>query len=68
MTMYRTDDPVRDFLSYQRRKDEQLRRYPICEECGEYIQDEKHYVIDGRHYCCECCEEVDTEDYIDEDY
>ena len=65
--MYRTDDPVRDFLSHQREKDERLERYPICECCGERIQDERHYIIDGRHYCCECVEEVYTEDYVDED-
>jgi RNA polymerase-binding transcription factor DksA len=65
--MYRTDDPIADFLARQRDIDERLERYPICECCGERIQDEKLYYIDGRFYCEECIEDCHkyTEDFED---
>jgi hypothetical protein len=66
--MYYSDDPVRDFEEYDRARQERLARYPICKVCREHIQDEKCYLVDGRYFIClECCEEVDTEDYVDED-
>ena len=65
--MYRTDDPVRDFESYQRDLDECIERYPICECCGEHIQDEQLYYIDGRYFCEECIEDCHryTDEFID---
>ena len=65
--MYRTDDPVRDFENYDREQQRRLERYPICECCGEHIQDEKLYYIDGRFFCEECIEDCHryTEDFED---
>lgn len=57
--------PYLDFERREREEERWLSRRPRCCECGEHIQEKKHYVIDGRHYCCECCKEVDTDDYID---
>lgn len=63
--MYRTDDPVRDFEAQDREQQRRLARCPICYECGEPIQDEKLFYIDGRFYHEDCMEEHHkyTEDY-----
>lgn len=58
-----TGDPYADADARDRYQQERLSRYPICKECGEHIQDEKMFIIDGRYYCPDCVEEVDTEDY-----
>lgn len=65
--MRRSGDPYADFDAWDREQQDAIERYPICEECGEHIQDEKHYIIGDKHYCCECVEEVYTDDYVDED-
>lgn len=66
--MYRTDDPVADFLAHDREQQSRLERYPICKVCGEHIQDEKCYRVDGRCFIhLDCVEEVYTDDYVDED-
>ena len=58
-----TGDPHADFDARDRAQEKALAKYPRCVECGEPIQSEKHYYIDGRHYCTDCVEEVYTEEY-----
>lgn len=65
--MYRTDDPVADFLAHDREREKRISRYPICVQCGERIQDEKLYRIDGKFYCEDCIEDCHlyTDEFID---
>lgn len=52
--MYRTDDPVADFLAHDAERQRRLRRRPRCCECGEHIQDEYAYCINDE-WICEAC-------------
>lgn len=52
--MYRTDDPIADFLAHDRERENRISNYPRCVECGERNVDEKAYHIDGKFYCEEC--------------
>lgn len=49
-----TDDPVADAERYAADKDEELEKLPKCIECGEPIQTEYYFEIDGELYCEEC--------------
>lgn len=61
-----TNDPVADFLAYDAEQAAELDKLPKCDECGEPIQDETYYEIDGYIYCLECLENFKkwTEEYI----
>ena len=52
----RTDNPINDFYAYSNRQEEELNRLPKCSCCGEPIQSEYCYDIDGL-YCEKCFEE-----------
>ena len=52
--MYYTDDPDRDFLHHDAAQQRELERLPVCDECGEPIQDEYCYEVDGRLICDDC--------------
>lgn len=65
-----TDDPVRDFIAYDRECQRRLSRYPKCDCCGEYITEETFYYIEKQKVCEECLDlhyRRDTDDYIQED-
>ena len=53
------------FLEHQASEDDRIARLPVCEWCGEPIQDEKFYKVDGEYICRSCMDEclVDTEDF-----
>lgn len=42
-------------------------RRPICDECGDYIQDETAFLIHGKWFCKECIDNFEelVEDYIE---
>ena len=64
-----TDDPSYDYDNYCRDREEQLQKYPECGICGERIQDDFCYVIDGVTYCEECLKDefrVLTEDLMED--
>ncbi len=63
--MFRTDDPVADFLRHDAERQSRQRRRPKCCDCGEHIQDEQAYFIDGNWYCEACMNEY--KQTIDED-
>lgn len=66
--MFYSDDPVRDAERYYEGQDRSLERLPLCDYCGEHIQDEHFYLINGESYCKECLDNYfkkDIEDYID---
>ena len=62
----RTDDPYYDFDQWDAEQARYLARLPKCSECGQPIQDEEYYEIDGKFYCSDCLETYHrhyTEDY-----
>lgn len=63
-----TGDPERDFANYEAEQERKLNKLPKCYECGEPIQDEECYEINGELICPECLNENHrkfVEDYVD---
>lgn len=68
MSFFRSDDPAADFARHDRGKERQLAKLPVCEDCGEPIQDEDYYDVDGEILCEECMKRKyrrKTEDYYE---
>lgn len=66
--MFRTDDPVADFDSWDEEQQRQLAKLPKCAYCGEPIQDDKCYLINDELVCPECLErehEKRTDDFVE---
>lgn len=66
--MYRTDDPLRDFRRHDREEAEWLERRPVCDICGQAIQEDTCYLINDELICRECLDrdyKVRTEDYAE---
>ena len=64
--VYRTNDPVADFLRRDRDQQEWEDSLPRCDRCGEII-DDYVYEIDGLIYCMECMDDKyrrNVEDYL----
>lgn len=54
------------WAEYSRQQEEELKKLPECYECGEPIQTEECYEINGELICPKCLEENHrkrTEDY-----
>lgn len=49
-----TDDPLSDFDRYDRQQNEELNKRPKCCYCGEHIQDDFCYEINGEYFCEDC--------------
>lgn len=49
-----TDDPLSDFDRYDRQQEEWLNSLPVCDCCGEPIQDDFCYEINGDLICKDC--------------
>lgn len=49
-----TDDPIADFNAWDKAQDEELAKLPVCDECGNPIQDDYYYDIAGITLCPEC--------------
>lgn len=58
-----TDDPYRDFDRWEAEQEKWLQSRPVCEYCGEHIQDEHYYYIDK--IVCEECLNENHKRYID---
>lgn len=39
---------------YQDAMDKRLARRPVCSICGEHVQENTYYNLDGTLYCHEC--------------
>lgn len=67
MSYFRSGDPLEDFDRLDRQQARWLSKRPQCSECGEHIQDEKAYYINGEFICNNCISnyEVDVDDYCD---
>ena len=49
-----TDDPAADFLAHDIEHEKALENLPCCEDCGEPIQDDEAYYINGEWICEDC--------------
>ena len=63
--LFRTDDPERDFLRDDVRKETELEKMPVCSYCEEHIQGEWLFDIHGILYCEECAFDLFREDVAD---
>jgi formylmethanofuran dehydrogenase subunit E len=65
--MFYSDDPAKDYDSYCLEQQKRLEKLPKCSECGEHIDSDYYYDIDGVLHCEDCIEghRKWTEDYID---
>ncbi len=54
--MYYTNDPVADFLRHDAEQEAELQKLPKCKECGEPIQTDYAYGINGKYICEHCLE------------
>lgn len=53
--MYFTGDPSGDYARYDAEMEDRLKMLPVCDCCGEHIQQEKAIYYNGQ-WCCEECE------------
>ena len=54
--MFYSDNPVRDAERWMAAQDQKLARRPVCDICGEHIQDDIAYNINGGLVCRDCLE------------
>lgn len=52
-----TANPIADFDAWDREQNKRLAELPECEDCGNPIQDEEAYYINGGWICESCMEE-----------
>lgn len=52
--MYKTDDPIADYDRWDAEQARWRERLPECEMCGERIEDDYAYDIDGSIICPDC--------------
>lgn len=61
-----------EFYRHEHNKAERLRKYPVCHACGEHIQGDYRYRIDGVVYCEDCMrdifEECNEPEFYEEEY
>lgn len=53
-----TNDPVKDFLSYDREQQKTLKNRPICCCCHEPIQQDDAFCVHGEYWCNDCMEDM----------
>lgn len=66
MSIYRSDDPMRDFSKWEKEIQEWESSLPRCDSCKEVL-DDYVYDIDGEILCIECMiakYRRDVEDYV----
>lgn len=49
-----TDNPIADFNRWDEEQNRCLEELPECADCGEHIQDEFAFYIDGEWICERC--------------
>ena len=62
-----TDDPARDFAQWDMEQTMAEAMLPVCDDCGEVINDDYYYEVEGDILCEECMKHryrKFTEDYI----
>ena len=66
-----TDDPIRDFDRYDALMADREAKLPQCEDCGEPINDDLYYEVDGEFLCEKCMHDRyarSTEDWLSDHY
>lgn len=63
--MYRTDDPIHDFLMHNAEQQRKLEQLPICKKCGYPIQQECAVLLGEHWYCDDCLREARTPIEVD---
>lgn len=60
-------DPTEMFAMHDAELARRAKKFPQCSCCGEHIQDDTFYNIEGTYICERCIEDfiVDTEDYME---
>ena len=61
-------DNLDAFDAYDAEQQRQLEKLPVCEQCGQTIQDDYYFVINDEVICTECLVRdfrKNTEDYIE---
>lgn len=61
MSVFYSDDPVRDFERWDAEQSEWLEKLPKCAHCDHAIQDERLMSIDGELYHIDCAIEAFSE-------
>ena len=57
MSIYRTDDPIADFNAWDAEQHKQLESCDKCDSCGNHIQDDHYYEINGELWCPTCIDD-----------
>ena len=68
--MFYSDNPIADFERYDAEQQRQLEKLPKCVGCGEPIQDDDLFDVNGDLFCEECMMATfkrSVENYIKED-
>ncbi len=63
-----TDDPVADAEAFIEKLERELEKLPLCDYCGERIDEDYYFDIDGEFYHEKClCDQFrkSTEDFIE---
>lgn len=55
---YYTNNPVLDFQRHDRAQEMALSKLPKCKCCGEPIQQDDAFCIDGQYWCDNCMEDM----------
>jgi len=58
--MYYTDDPISDFKNHDIDQQRKLERLPVCNCCGEHIQQDMAVFLDDNWYCDDCLRNART--------
>lgn len=49
-----TDNPDRDFAAYEHELRQRLAHLPVCDICGEVVQEEYYHRLFDRNVCDRC--------------
>lgn len=61
-------DNYDQWTAHEAEQEKLLEKLPVCRHCGEPIQDDHYFYIDGAIYCEDCLNDKfrrDIEDYYD---
>jgi formylmethanofuran dehydrogenase subunit E len=53
----RSNDPLADFNYWDAEQERRLAGRPVCKDCGEPIQEDSAFYMDGRWICEACMED-----------
>ena len=62
-----TDNPVRDAAAHDAECERWLMRRPVCDKCGNHIQDDHFFRLDREIVCPDCIDDW-LKDYREEIY